>query len=485
MKNRPRASCAIPRPGFDVDLPGAVMYPLPRRSLLKMRVCPGERLPGSGERNPAPVPRALPGTAMRGRWLGVLQDRFDGITRGQYRLACFVLCALFLLVSYRVPNEDNSQRHGYVHQALAFTKGSLSVDADLADRVEKDGKYFVVWPPFPAVLLMPFVYAAGTGVKTLLITPFLGALTALLAFRLALKAGAGRDIARWATLGVVFGTSFLLVLTSATDSYFANCCAMLFGFAALSEAFGAQRGWLIGFALGFSVLSRQATVFLVPMVWAILVLRPSEGRSAAGGLRAVAATAVGLGVCLGFNLWFNWARFGDPLDTGYARMLEGGWARYRFDHWGNFSLIYVPSNLIRMFLVGFDVQFAPPSYMVPGMGRWGTSLTFASPFVFYALRGRIGSRPWLNRIGWISIGITCLTILMYKGALGGWQINGLRYTLDFMPALFVFLVLGMERSRGTCHQGIAKFLIGYSIVLNLVAFYGIPLAKAILTRLPH
>jgi hypothetical protein len=409
----------------------------------------------------------------------------DRVTSSEYRLAWFTLCLLVLLVSYKVPREQHRDTYNYIHQAIAFTKGSVSLATKTNDVAEKDGKYYLAHPPFPAVLLMPFVAIFGVATKTLLLTPILGALAAFFAYRLALKNGVSRDVSRWATLGLVFGTGFLLCLTFPVDTYFANSCAMLFTLIALNEAFGRQRGWLIGFALGFAMLSRQLAALTVPMVWGVLVLRRREGRGLPGALLSVGATAIGLAACTGFYLWLNWVRFGSPFDLGYEYIREGGWYGYRVVRWGTFSWAYVPSNLIRMFLMGFDVEFLPPSYMVPTMGTSGTSLTFSCPFIFYALRGRISGARGLNPVAWAAIGLGCLAVLLHRCALGAWQINGLRYTLDFMPMLFIFVALGLERVWGTCWGKIGRYLIIYSIALNLVAFIVIPAAKLILMRLPH
>ena len=74
---------------------------------------------------------------------------------------------------------------------------------------------------------------------------------------------------------------------------------------------------------------------------------------------------------------------------------------------------------------------------------------------------------------------------MHKGSLGGRQVNGMRYTLDFMPMLFILFSLGLERARGTCAERVGKWLICYAVVLNLTAIYLIPAAGKALRLLPH
>jgi hypothetical protein len=397
-------------------------------------------------------------------------------------LAAAVLLALLVSVWGPMVHEEHSFDHTYVHQAMAFAHGHTSIATRIFDTAEKDGRLFVVFPPGPALLLVPFVALWQTHVRVLLLTALLGAVTALLAFRLAMRVGVTPRTARWAVVGLVFGTSLWLTVRVPIDTYLAHCCAVAALFAALNEAFGRQRGLNIGFALGFAVICRQPAALTIPLVWAVLLLRPQAGTGRA--LRSIAASGVGLLVCVGFYLWLNYVRFGNPLDFGYEYLSEPSWYGYRAERWGQFNWIYVPSNLIRMLLSGFTIDFDPPSYMVPRMSLWGTSLTFASPWVFFALRGRLAPRS-LQLAAWASIIATMVMVLTHKSAMGGQQINGLRYTLDFMPVLFVLVALGMHRAEGTPHARLSHALIVYSVALNFVALDAVDFLGRLLQRLPH
>jgi hypothetical protein len=79
--------------------------------------------------------------------------------------------------------------------------------------------------------------------------------------------------------------------------------------------------------------------------------------------------------------------------------------------------------------------------------------------------------------------LACLAVLSHKSAMGGWQVNGLRYTLDFMPMLFVFTVLGLEGTGRAGPARLGKFLIVYSIGLNFIAMALIPAAGRLLGML--
>lgn len=424
-------------------------------------------------------------------FLHALFDAVEWFASDPLRLGVAVLVVLYLSVLPSLRVESHEDTHIHLHQARAFLQGELALDRQVVDSAEVDGRFYGVFPPFPALLLVPFVWVFGSGFKVLSLTPILGAGIALAGHRLARRVGGDPAVAGWAALGLTLGTTVWLCARHATDTYLSHLCAVLLILLALVEAFGRRRGLLIGFALGFAFLSRQLVVLAVPFVLAALLAAPVGDVGGHRGRgrpplrwRSAAAALVGPLVCVGFYFWLNQARFGDPFVTGYAFLDEEGWYGLRLERWGNFSWVYVPSNLLRMFAQGFHLEFEPPAFLLPRMSPAGTSLTFASPFLFAALAGRLEPR-WLHRLGWATVGGIAAAILAHKSSLGGWQINGMRYTLDFVPVVYAFLVLGLVRIRETCWEPVVKVFILYAVALNAFALSGVPLLRRVLAGLPH
>jgi len=408
----------------------------------------------------------------------------EKLTSSELRLAATVLAVLAVSIGPAAWSEEHFDSNVQVHQAFAFLHGHMALDRPIMDAVERDGQYFSIFPPFPALVLVPFVALFGLGIKTLLLTPLLGALIASQTLRLALKNRLEYDAARWVALAFSLGTAVWLCIRYPMDTYFAHCCAVVCTLAALNEVFGRQRGLLLGFGVGFAALSRQFTALALPFFWLTLLLYPRDGRSRSVAFRSVLATLVGLAVSAGIYLLVNQARFGSPLDSGYSRLLESEWYAYRMQRWGNLNLIYLPSNLIRMFLSGFSIQFSDPGRMIPSMETSGTSLSFASPFLFLALNGRIREARAVNVVGWLCVAAICLAVLCHKSALGGWQVNAVRYSLDFLPLLFVFLIRAL-RDGGEQTLSVFKWLVVYGVALNFAAFVLVPGLHGALMHLPH
>jgi hypothetical protein len=177
---------------------------------------------------------------------------------------------------------------------------------------------------------------------------------------------------------------------------------------------------------------------------------------------------------------FNWARFGSPFDTGYGHLNLGGFLASRTERFGLFHPAYLPFNLTYMFFQGPHLVFDQELILLPqGMDFLGTSLTFASPFVFFALCAK-----W-DRIliysAWIAIGLSLLHMLFYYN--NGWgQINTQRFTLDFLPILMLLVAQSVPNIDKKTRK-LLYTLITYSIVLNIMVFFLLPVARRLLSIL--
>lgn len=385
----------------------------------------------------------------------------------------FLLFVLVALAFFNVP-QVLFRDLGYntaVQLAQSFLDGRLDVDPpeEPLDLIEYNGRYYVPFPPAPALLLTPLVAVFGLDFNPLWITPLLGMLTAGVLFRLYRRITQDDEISYTLSIAMIFGTAYWLCVRYAFDTYLAHMLAVLFVSLALWESLGKQRGWLIGLCLGIACTSRQLTVFVIPFVLAYLWFVPRTPASWWARLRPAFTALCVLGFIFFALLWYNWARFGSPLETGYDWVIEEDWYAYRLERWGNFNWRYMPSTFLRMFVMGFSIEFLPPSYLRPVMSPWGTSLTFASPFVFYAFWGRLPAPRIVNAAAWVCVGLILLAVLMHKSAGGGWQINAMRYSLDFLPLLSLLIATGMQRFGEGAGLKLRRALVGYAIVLNLTA----------------
>ncbi|MBP7274733.1 MAG: hypothetical protein KBA51_00855 [Kiritimatiellae bacterium] len=362
------------------------------------------------------------------------------------------------------------QPHTHIRLAQEFLQGSMEFDELFyKDIAIFQGHYFSPFPPFPALALMLPVALFGVNWPITLITPLLGAGIGVILYRVLVRMDVQPAVSAWCAYGFVLGTVHWFTLRSSIDTCLANVLAVGLVFLAMEFAVHRRAPLWIGVFMGCAFLSRQLAILSLPFVWALM--RDSDGdQRFRRMLRPLLWTVPGLALALGLYLLYNHLRFGNPMECGYPYIAEPSWYGTRMERWGIHHWIYIPSNLLQLFVQGFVIEFNDPNRLIPDMGQSGTSLTFASPFLFFALAGRFSRRPLLNWTGGIGIGLCLMVLLMNKNAMGGWQINGMRYALDFLPTLMIFAARGMQRHADGPYHIVWKSAIVYSILLNALAF---------------
>jgi hypothetical protein len=361
---------------------------------------------------------------------------------------------------------QSNQVH-YAYLAQAFLHGRLDVDQSaapqLTELVPYDGKHYVVYPPMPAVVLMPFVAWLGPGLPTSVVSVLLAALCVGATYLMLCRADFSWEVGAAVTLLFAFGTTFWYTALKGSSWHFAHVVALLCLTLALVEALGPRRRpLLIGMLLGAAVLSRLPMALTLPFfVWVTLRERPER-------LRAAAALLAGVGVFVAANMVYNFARYGTIFDVGYVLIpgvLQEPWYADGIIHWS-----YLPRNL-------HALLFQPPvlsetfPYFVPS--TFGLSLFIATPaFLLIFLAPAREGWTWI-------VGGTAL-LAMLPGLLHGWPGGtqfGYRFTLDGSPFLLLLTAMGMRAGV----TGRVTLLIGLSIVSNL---WGLAFARWIPVQWP-
>lgn len=335
----------------------------------------------------------------------------------------------------------------YQYLADAFLHGQTSLrlsPPDIHDLSVVDGKLYLYWGPFPAVLLMPWVALWGVGFSDVGFTVALGALNVALVAVLLRSAVAGRWIrlSRWQRGALVtcfaFGTVHL-TLAPFGRVWFTG---QLVGFAALGLAYLAAirlRGAPAAFATGLALAAALATRYhlLLAGVWPAWVLLAREPAGAWGRrLRLLGLGALPALASLALLAVYDRVRFGSALETGIRFHRMGGFFVEDFSRYGPFHLHYLPRNVL-FELVSYPLPLHAGSLHGGGL-FWMTPVFLAA---FWA-RGRPrGSARALV----LSIVLTAVPILLVMGT--GFVQWGPRYTLDFTVPLLLLTAMGLVRWR--------------------------------------
>ena len=159
------------------------------------------------------------------------------ISRGWQRIVSLrlswkllIIALVALLVFFLSKGPSPGQNH-FVYLAEAFLHGRLGVSDGgtvLAEIVPFKGNYFVVYPPMPAVLLLPFVALFGTNFDQGLMSILLACFGVAATWLMLKKTGMKGNKALWLTALFGFGTCFWFTAAVGSAWYIEHVSAVLF-----------------------------------------------------------------------------------------------------------------------------------------------------------------------------------------------------------------------------------------------------------------
>ncbi len=370
--------------------------------------------------------------------------------RLRYKLLIIALISLMVFLLSKGP--PPGQNH-FVYLADAFLHGRLGVTGggtSLAEIVPYNGNYYVVYPPMPAVLLLPFVAVFGTGFDQGLMSVFLACICVAATWFMLKKTGLNGNKALWLTALFGFGTCFWFIASVGSAWYIEHVVAVLFLTLAIILALYKKSPFLIGILLGCAFLSRLPVVLSFPF---FLLLIYEQNSAWKPRFKQAAYFAVGLGIMVAIYELYNFGRWGVFSDLGYN--LIPGIQQDPYYTNGIFSLSYIPRHIYAILFQG-PILLSNFPYFEP---NWmGLGLFFTTPAFIYIFKG-----PWNRLSKYAALAVVCiLPILITHGTVGFTQF-GYRFSLDFTPFLLLLTAKGMRENLGWEE----KTLIILSILVNL------------------
>jgi len=325
------------------------------------------------------------------------------------------------------------------------------------DFARYDGKWFVVFPPLPSALLLPFVALAGSadavadGLFFLLLAGLAPALLFLVLEKLRRFGHSLRSELENAILAGLFcfGSVYFFCSLQGTVWFAAHVVAAIASMLYLLFALEAERPLLAGACLALGFATRTPSLLAAPL-FVLEAARVSELETARGPgfferfdlrrlLRSLAWFTVPVVAVLALSFWYNAARFDDAWEPGY-RYLDIVWAK-RIAKWGLFSYHYLARNLGVMLtsLPWLPAQGGPVQISGHGLALWVTTPMYL--WLVFARRWSPVARAVL-----LSAACVALPTLLYQNT--GWVQFGYRFSNDYAPLLFVLLALVGPPLRG-------------------------------------
>jgi hypothetical protein len=342
-------------------------------------------------------------------------------------------------------------------------------------------RYYVSFPPFPAVLMMPFVAIFGMQMNDVLFNVLLAALAPMLLFMLLRRLREEGISSRtptddlWLTAMFGVGTVFYYSAVIGQVWYTAHVVVVLCTIGYAWCALGARAPVWAGVFLGLAFLSRAlpATLMFPLFVWeAVRVsrradladaswLKATDWRRVALLLARFAAPVAILGLAAAA---MNYARFDSFTEFGHT-YLNVRWTA-RIQRWGLFNYHFLSRNLAAFLVLTPRILAKFPYVQV----SWhGMSIFLTTPLFIYLLWPKVrGALHWPL---WLTVLPVFLTHALYQN--DGWVQFGYRFSLDFTVFLVLLLALGGRRFGWT-----ARTLILIGIAVNLfgaITFQRMPL----------
>ncbi|MCR5608863.1 MAG: hypothetical protein K6G26_07340 [Lachnospiraceae bacterium] len=337
----------------------------------------------------------------------------------------------------------------YAIQAKAWLDGKVSLGQNypwLELAVYKDD-YFVSFPPFPSVLMLPWVIIYGLNAPNNLIMIMYVIVAIVLAYKIIRFFNYKEEEASFLAVVVVLGCNMLWMATMGGVWFQAQLVNMILCLGALLCMLNDRRKlsyFLIACAVGCRPFS--ALYFIVLFVWYYLkdkkeakddkesfvkIIIKGQGKS------FIAPLVVAI-----VYMWYNYVRFDSPFEFGHNYLPEFTESQY-----GQFNIVYLWDNLKNLIFRGITIDKA---FKIDIPRFNGFLFYIANPLFLVAMIYiviNIKNKSFdLIRIILASLTVVNLLCLCMHKTLGGWQF-GARYTVDMIPYALLYIMLSKNNKR--------------------------------------
>jgi len=344
----------------------------------------------------------------------------------------------------------------------SFLHGRLDISHYFMDVSVFGDKYFSPFPPFPALVTLPFTLLFGAeNVNSVAICVLISFVSIYCLIQIIVKLEVPDEYRIWILVGYLFGTGYWYTLiTSHHVSGFNHITSTALLLLAVLELLNKKRVWIIALLIGCSFLSRQMTLFY-SVFFILYFFFFNDGKEKFKNSFIFCITLLPFVIVY---MTYNYYRFHNPFDSGYEYLDFISVSRARINQHGLFSPYYIPYNAYHLFLKGPNILFKGDDMQnISGIDRVGSSLIFASPFVLVSLKAVCDKK--LKWSLWASIIVVMIGGLLYFNN-GADQINTQRFSLDFLPLLVVLICYGCA----SIPMWLFRNLVIFSFLINVFSF---------------
>ncbi len=362
---------------------------------------------------------------------------------------------------------EGNQQFSFLAQS--FLHGHLyflhSIGGVGEDPVLYHGKIYWDEGPLPAVLLMPFVaffhifhvFFFEGYLKWLLVLGIF-----YFVFRLARLLSYSNEDSLILMFGFALGSVFIGVNTVSSAWLFSQVLTTFLLFWGLYEYFTHKRWWLMGVICALILTCRLTAVpifiFFGLELWQTIHKNHERVRKFTQLTVPVIVAVILLGL-------YNFLRFHSPFNSGYEYQLVGQ-AQSESRSLGIFGLIHIPTNLYSAFLRGpvpvlRDSTSWTLKFPYIASNPYGMSMFITSPYLLNFFTAKWSTFDTRSRHLLIAIAVSALAV--FSSYVVGLTQYGYRYSLDFLPELFLLFMIIYRVNHGRLSRGMKILLLGSGI----------------------
>lgn len=406
------------------------------------------------------------GEGRGGRLLATLRA---WVSAHRVELALFAISAVVLTFFSSERFLRQSAAPHFVYQAQAWLEGRLDVDREVLPNLEDwacvrevagqkmrcEGRplatdhWYVSFPSFPAVAMLPFVALHGYQFNDTSFGVLVGALAVALFYSLLRQLSQAGESKRTTqenavlALLLAFGTLFFSCAIRGEVWFTAEVMGVALTCLYLRNAVGARRPVLAGLFFSMATLTRTPLLF-TGLFFVLEALCPEKGsrlaqlralpRNWRPALRKLGLFTLGALPLGALAAAYNVHRFGRLAEFGHAFLFNNR-VNADIDRWGLFHPVYLQRNLEAAFLELPKVTLSPFQL---GYDPHGLSLLLTLPLLVFLLVPK--ERPRLHWPLWLTVAVTALPGFLYQNT--GYMQFGYRFSLDYAPYLLVLFAIG-------------------------------------------
>jgi hypothetical protein len=368
---------------------------------------------------------------------------------------------ILLLISGRAA--EGSQQFSELAQAFLHGQANFlhPIGGLGQDPIYYNSKIFWGDGPLPAMLLMPFM--AVFSIFHLFfyqgyIQWFFVLGVIYFVYRLAQIVGYTNRDSLTLMFGFILGSAFIGISAVSSSWLFSQVITTFLIFWSLYEFYTKKRWWMIGIICGLIFLTRATAAPIISFYLLELWQEYSKDNKTLTDFIYLLSPllAAVLIIC-----WYNFIRFGNPLNGGYAyQLLHEDSVESRA--LGIFSLSHIPANLYSLVLrppIAYTRTDTSWTLKFPFIRNnpYGISIFMTSPYLLFLFSQQWKKFDSRTKNLMVAVSISLLLVLSFYG-IGADQF-GVRYSLDFLPEVYLIFMIIYRKSHKTITNGMTSLLL--------------------------